>query len=60
MLAADVDGSGKVTSADVLAVRAAAGKAAADGGARYDVDGSGMVTGADMRAVQARIGNALP
>ncbi|MBN2581870.1 MAG: hypothetical protein JXL80_02305 [Planctomycetes bacterium] len=59
-LAGDVDASGAVTAADVLAVRSQAGKALASGLLRYDVDGSGTLTAADMRAVRACLGTSLP
>jgi len=60
VLAGDVDASGAVTPADLLAVRGAAGQAVAAGTARFDVDSSGGVTGGDLLAVRARLGNALP
>ena len=59
-LAGDVDGSGAVSAADVLAVRAAAGTPVAADTARYDLDASGAATGADLLDVRARLGHALP
>ena len=58
-LAGDVDGSGEVTAADVLAVRERASKGLSADAARFDVDGSGEISGADMEAVQGRIGRKL-
>jgi len=60
VLAGDVDASGQVTSADVLAVRAAVGQALSGATAACDVDLSGTITGADMAAVRARLGRSLP
>ena len=59
VLAGDVDGSGAVAPADILAVRGHAGQGAA-AAAACDVDVSGTVTGADMLAVRARLGHTLP
>ena len=59
-LAGDADGSGGVTAADLLAVRAAAGKTVAPATARYDLDGSGQTTGSDLLAARARLGHTLP
>lgn len=58
LLEGDVDGSGEVTAADIMAVR----RAVADG-SEYpwlDVDRSGAVTAADMRAVRMRLGRRIP
>ncbi len=60
VLAGDVDGSGEVTAADVLAVRPAVGQAVTAENARLDVTGTGIVTGDDMRAVRGRLGRKLP
>jgi len=60
VLAGDVDGSGAVTAADVLAVREAAGKAVDVATAMKDVNCSGDVTGDDLQAVQKCVGTALP
>ena len=59
-LAGDVDGSGFVAVADLLAVRATVGLPLTAATARADVDASGSVTGADLLAVRARLGRALP
>ncbi|HOI53737.1 MAG TPA: dockerin type I domain-containing protein [Phycisphaerae bacterium] len=59
-LAGDVDGSGVVTAADVLASRTHGGSAVTADTARYDVDGSGTITAADMRAVRPLLGRRLP
>lgn len=59
-LAGDVDASGTVAEADVVALRAQGGQSATPTACRYDLDGSGDVTGADQMLVRARIGNHLP
>jgi len=59
-LAGDVDGSGAVTAADILAARAAAGQPLGPGTCRWDVTTSGAVTGDDLLAIRRRLGNALP
>jgi len=59
-LAGDVDGSGAVTSADMLAARGAAGAALTATTLRMDVDGSGNLTSADIRAIRGFLGRALP
>ena len=59
-LVGDVDGSGKVSAADVVAVRDRAGSPVDAATGRYDVDTSGAVTGGDMATVRARLGRALP
>ena len=51
-LVGDVDGSGAVTAADILAARAAAGPVNA-ANARFDLNGSGAVTGDDLLAIRA-------
>ncbi len=48
----DVDGSGTVTDADILAVRAMVGQAVTAATARYDCNKSGVITGADMTTVR--------
>jgi hypothetical protein len=60
LLAGDVDGSGQVTTADIVAVRAAAGQAVAAETARFDVDCSGAISGGDMLVVRQRLGAQLP
>jgi hypothetical protein len=60
VLAGDVDGSGAVTAADVLAVRASVGSVVDAATAHYDLDGSGAVTGGDLLAVRRHLGHALP
>jgi len=60
VLAGDVDASGTVTPADLLAARSVAGQAVVAGAARFDVNASGGITGSDLLAVRARLGNALP
>jgi parallel beta helix pectate lyase-like protein/Big-like domain-containing protein/dockerin type I repeat protein len=60
VLAGDVNGSGTVTAADVVAIRDRAGQAVAGETARYDVNGSGGITGDDMQAVRLRLENQLP
>ncbi|NLX60370.1 MAG: hypothetical protein GXY74_14935 [Phycisphaerae bacterium] len=59
-LAGDVDGSGAVTSADILAARGAAGAALNATTLRLDVDGSGSLTPADMRVIRGLLGHTLP
>lgn len=58
-LAGDTDSSGVVSTADLLATRAAAG-GATQANARFDVDRSGSVTGSDLMAIRARLGNMVP
>ncbi|MBN2584650.1 MAG: hypothetical protein JXL80_16425 [Planctomycetes bacterium] len=60
LLAGDVDCSGVVTRADMLAVRQVAGQPLNSGNAHLDVDDSGVVTTADMMAVRSRLGRSLP
>ena len=59
-LAGDVNRSGEVTAADVLAVRAAVASPVGEGTAALDVSCSGVITGADMLAVHRLLGNSLP
>jgi hypothetical protein len=59
-LIGDADGSGRVTAADVLAVRGQAGQAVSGTNGRYDLDGSNAITGGDMMAVRDRLGSQLP
>lgn len=60
VLAGDVDASGAVGDADVVATRAQADAALGADNARYDVNRSGGITGADALAVRKRVGNTLP
>jgi Right handed beta helix region/Bacterial Ig-like domain len=60
VLAGDVDASGTVTAADVVATRDRAAQAVDGETARYDVNGSGGITGDDMQAVRLRLENQLP
>ena len=59
-LPGDADGSGSVTAADVLAVRARAGQAVDAATARYDLDASGQTTGADALLAHRHLGSQLP
>jgi hypothetical protein len=59
-LTGDVDGSGGVTAADLLAIRAAAGETVIAIPLPEDLDGSGMVTGADMLVARRFLGTHLP
>ena len=59
-LAGDVDASGQVTAADMIAVRNSAGIAVNELRARYDIDGSGMIGLDDMRAIRPYLGAVLP
>jgi len=59
-LAGDVNWSGEVTAADVLAVRAAVASPVGEGTATLDVSCSGVITGADLLAVHRRLGHILP
>lgn len=56
----DVDASGEVTPADIVAVRNAAGQAVSAATAHYDVDRSGSITTADMQVVRKSMGSQLP
>jgi len=60
MLWGDVNSSGAVTAADVVAVRSQAGLAPTAASLRCDVDGSGRIDGADLLAVRSRLGQQLP
>ena len=60
LLAGDADASGTVTAADLLAVRAQAGRPLSAETLRFDVDASGAITGTDLAAVRSRLGRALP
>ena len=60
VLAGDVDSSGTVTLADVLAVRDHTGQALADDTLAFDVDASGSITGSDMNVARNRLGRTLP
>ncbi|MBN2582734.1 MAG: hypothetical protein JXL80_06665 [Planctomycetes bacterium] len=60
VLAGDVDGSGEVTAADMLAIRARAGSPLTAATCGFDVDDSGGITAEDMRAVRTRIGRKVP
>ncbi|MBN2582156.1 MAG: Ig-like domain-containing protein, partial [Planctomycetes bacterium] len=60
MLGGDVDGSGAVTAADLLAVRTAAGQAVTGTTAASDVDESGVVTMTDVMRARSRLGQSLP
>ncbi|NIA22256.1 MAG: hypothetical protein GWP05_09915, partial [Anaerolineaceae bacterium] len=59
VLAGDVDGSGSVTQADMLVVRAAGLVVDAER-APTDIDQSGTISAGDMSAVRCRLGNQLP
>jgi hypothetical protein len=59
-LAGDADGSGAVSAADVLAVRAAVGQAVTAANGRYDLNTSGALTGDDMLFVHRRLGHSPP
>lgn len=56
----DVDSSGAVTAADIVAVRGQAALALTTTNLRYDLDGSGQINGTDMLAVRGRLGRQLP
>lgn len=60
VLAGDVNASGTVTQADIVATRDQAGNALGEVTAAYDVDASGAITASDMAAVRDRLGHALP
>ena len=60
VLAGDVDGSGVVDAADVMAVRGQVGRPVSAATARYDVDGSGSISGSDMQRIRSLVGNRLP
>jgi hypothetical protein len=60
LLSGDVDASGAVTAADVLAVRQAAGRPVDAATCRLDVNRSGDITGDDVQAVQKKVGASLP
>lgn len=59
-LAGDVDGSGSVTGADMLAVRPLSGSVPTAETARVDVSGSGTIGADDMVTVRGLAGSALP
>jgi len=59
-LVGDVDGSGQVAPADMLAVRQAAGQTPSGIAARLDVNQSGGITGCDILAVRSRLGRSVP
>jgi subtilisin family serine protease len=59
-LAGDVDGSGRVTVADLLAVRRLAGQSPSGDRARADVTASGVISGDDLLAVRRSMGRSLP
>jgi hypothetical protein len=60
MLWGDVNSSGAVTAADIVAVRGQAGLTPTAANLRCDVDGSGRVDGADLLTVRSRLGHQLP
>jgi len=53
--AGDVNASGQVSAADILAVRSAAGQAVTPASAGLDVDCSGAINGSDLMAVRRRV-----
>lgn len=59
-LAGDVNASGRVTVADMLAARALGGQAATPATCRADLNRSGTITGGDMLAARNRLDHALP
>jgi hypothetical protein len=59
-LAGDADGSGTVTTADILAVRSQAGQPCDAATARYDLDCGGAISGADLLTARSRFGATLP
>jgi hypothetical protein len=59
-LAGDVTGSGAVSAADLLALRAKVAQALTSDTARYDVNNSGAITPTDMLAVRNWLGSQLP
>ena len=60
LLAGDVDGSGRVSAGDILAVRAAAGQLLTVQNASVDIDGSGSISGTDLLLIRSRLGRHLP
>ena len=60
MLAGNVTGSGRVTTADVAAERSYIGVPVTPATAKYDVDGNGVITAADQRLIQSLVGRSLP
>jgi len=59
-LVGDVDSSGTVGAADILAVRDRANQPIDATTVRYDVDLSGVITGNDMKKVREKKGTQLP
>jgi dockerin type I repeat protein len=60
VLAGDVNSSGAVSAADILAVRGAVGQALSGATAGADANASGTVTGGDLLWVRSRLGSQLP
>ena len=59
-LVGDVNGDGKVSATDLLAVRNAVGQPATGANAKYDIDCSGEITGADVLLVHRNLDATLP
>jgi len=59
-LSGDIDGSGAVTAADVVALRGLAGQSLDATNAQADVDGSGAIVGTDLLLTRRRVGTQLP
>jgi hypothetical protein len=59
-LAGDVNGSGEVSVADLLAVRNLVGQPVVGAAVWCDADASGQITGSDMLLVRAALGHRLP
>ncbi len=60
LLAGNVTGSGRVSTADVAAERSYIGLPVTPATARFDIDSNGVITAADQRLIQSLVGHSLP
>jgi sugar lactone lactonase YvrE len=59
-LAGDVTASGRVTAADIAALKAQSGQSVNGARLRFDLNGDGQISSSDVSAAKARIGATLP
>ncbi len=59
-LAGDVTASGRVTAADIAALKAQSGRTLLPSNLQFDLNGDGQITSSDVNASKSRVGTMLP